>query len=84
MKAQIVRIGNSRGIRIPRAVIEQTGLGDVVELEVRRGALLIRRPSRPRTGWDDAFRRMAEQGDDAWLDRGATRETEWEAAEWRW
>lgn len=84
MRAQIVRIGNSKGVRIPRAVLEQTGLRDAVDLEVRRGAVVIRRLSRPREGWDEAFRRMAESGVDLLLDPSASRETKWERSEWRW
>jgi mRNA interferase MazF len=65
VKARIVRIGNSQGIRIPKVVIEQAGLKDAVELEARKGQLLVRPPSRPRDGWEDQFRAMAERGEDA-------------------
>jgi antitoxin MazE len=65
VKARIVRIGNSQGIRIPKLVIRQAGLKDTVELEVRKGQLLVRSASRARDGWEDQFRLMAERGDDA-------------------
>ena len=84
MKAKIVRIGNSRGIRIPRPLLEETGLDGTVDLIVRGGALIVRRRSIPRVGWDEAFDRMARECDDALLDKGALRETEWERAQWRW
>lgn len=79
-----MRIGNSRGIRIPRTVIEQCGFGSLVELEVREGCLVVRPVDRRRLGWDDAFRRMAEQGDDELLDRGSLPATEWDRTEWEW
>lgn len=82
MKARIVRIGNSRGIRIPKLLIEQTGLSTDVEMVVQGNALVICPLARPRTGWDDAFRGMAAEGDDEPLDE--TRGTRWDADEWRW
>ena len=84
MKTNIVRIGNSRGIRIPKSLIEQCGLGNVVELEVQGGQLVIRPADRARAGWEEAFRRMAEQGDDELLDRASLPPTEWDATEWEW
>jgi antitoxin (DNA-binding transcriptional repressor) of toxin-antitoxin stability system len=48
MKARIVRIGNSQGVRIPKPLLEQTGLADEVELEVEGDCLVIRATGRPR------------------------------------
>jgi antitoxin MazE len=84
MRASIVRIGNSRGIRIPKSLLEQCRLGSSVELEVQDGQLVVRPADRPRAGWDDAFRAMAEQGDDALLDQESLPGTEWDAKEWEW
>ena len=56
MKADLIRIGNSKGIRIPKAIIEQCGLGDSVELAVENGQVIISADLRPRRGWDEAFR----------------------------
>ena len=84
MKTNIVRIGNSRGIRIPKAFIEQCRLGEEVELEVQDDHLVIRSPTKPRRGWADAFRRMHEQGDDALLDETLVPSTKWERTEWEW
>ncbi len=79
MKARIVRIGNSRGVRLPKAVIEQSGLGEEVELLVRPGAILIQSASRPRAGWADAARRLATGG---LLDLPTP--TTFDETEWRW
>ncbi len=84
MRAHVVRIGNSRGIRIPKAMLEQCRLDGPVELEVERGRLIVRSPARPREGWEEAFREMAERGDDALLDAGSLTPTKWERDEWTW
>ncbi len=56
MKAELVRIGNSRGIRIPKPFIEQCRLGDTVELRIEKDRLVISSDRAPRRGWDQAFR----------------------------
>jgi antitoxin MazE len=84
MRARIVRIGNSRGIRLPKALLEECHLGDAVELSVEDGALVIRPLRRPRESWEQAFQAMAEAGDDALLDPEAPTGTAWDEAEWDW
>ena len=84
MKTNVIRIGNSRGIRLPKPVLEQCRLEGEVEFEVREGELIIRSASRPRSGWGDAFRRMSETGDDALLDRDSLPRAAWDQAEWKW
>jgi len=64
MKAKLIRIGNSRGIRIPKALIEAAGLGDEVDLEVRDSELVIRRIKRVREGWAEDAKKAAACGDD--------------------
>ncbi len=82
MKARIVRIGNSQGIRIPKPLLEQTGLGTEVELEVQGEQIIIRPADRPRQGWEAAFRTMAEAGDDALLDPEGATLSRWDEEEW--
>ena len=84
MKAALVRIGNSRGIRLPKPVIEQCGFEDEVELEVHHHELVIRSSSQPREGWAGAFARMSECGDDELLDRVAETGPTWDKEEWEW
>lgn len=86
MKTRIVRIGNSQGVRIPKPLLEQSGLreDDDVELAVEDASIVIRRSRPPREGWADAFRRMAEAGDDVLLDPAETATTEWDEEEWEW
>jgi antitoxin MazE len=83
IKTKLIRIGNSQGIRIPRAIVEQTGLQGELELEVRRRQLLVRPASRPREGWEDQFRRMADRGDDRPLWPEAALSS-FDEKEWEW
>jgi antitoxin MazE len=82
MKARLVRIGNSRGVRLPKPVIEEAGLSDEVELRVRNGAVVITGASHPRSGWAEAARRMGVRGDDRLLD--APTPTRFDDEAWRW
>jgi antitoxin MazE len=52
---KLTRIGNSRGIRIPKALIEQAGLEGEVELIARDGEILIAKRRCPREGWAEAM-----------------------------
>ncbi len=67
-KTRIVRIGNSRGIRVPKILLEQAQLPDEVELHAEPGRLVVEGTRRPRMGWTEAARAMASQGHDAVLD----------------
>jgi antitoxin MazE len=81
MKLRIVRIGNSRGIRLPRPVLEQCGFTDSADLRVQRDRLVLS-PSRPlRAGWEDAFRKGNATGDSLLID-GAP--TYFDREEWTW
>jgi antitoxin MazE len=82
MKISLVAIGNSRGIRIPKAVIEQTGLQDEVEIDVRGSELVIRSAHKPRAGWEEACREMAAREDHKLLDSAIP--TVWDETEWTW
>ena len=84
MKTKLVRIGNSKGIRIPKPVLEQTGISDEVELEVFDQHITIRSATRVRAHWEQAFREMAQQGDDQLIDAEADSTTTWDEDEWQW
>lgn len=82
VKARVIRIGNSRGIRIPKLLLEECHLGETVELEVEDGHLVVHSTKRPREGWEESFRRMAEAGDDKPLNAPVA--TRWDKDAWRW
>lgn len=82
MKARIVRIGNSRGVRLPKPLIEQAGLGEEVELRVQEGAILIQATDRRRAGWAAAARQLVAQEAGGLVDPPTA--TRFDATEWRW
>lgn len=82
MKARLVRIGNSRGVRLPKPLIEQAGLTEEVELVVREGEIAIMRSTRQREGWSTAAEQLAARGGDQPLDESVP--TRFDAEEWEW
>jgi antitoxin MazE len=84
MKTRIVRIGNSHGIRIPKLLLEQTGLNGQVEISAQNDSLIIRPARRPREGWTVAFKEIARRGDDALLDDAAPSLSSWDEHAWEW
>ena len=83
IRTHIIKIGNSQGIRIPRLLLEQSGLHGEVELILDAQQLVIRPIPTPRAGWDEHFRLMAEPGDDALLDaQAAVALTVWREEQW--
>jgi antitoxin MazE len=65
MITEIRRVGNSRGIIIPKPMLEEAGLEKEAEIALEHGAIVLRKPRRnPRQGWAEASRRIAEAGDD--------------------
>ena len=82
MKSRIVQIGNSRGIRLPKVLLDEAQLTDEVELEAEPGRIVIRRGKRPRAGWASAARKMRARGEDRLLD--PTTPTWFDEKEWKW
>jgi antitoxin MazE len=83
MKATLIQIGKSRGVRIPKPFIQQCGLSEQVEIDVRDRVILIHSPRHPRAGWGKAFAQVARLGDDKLLDSQNTA-TQWDNEEWQW
>ena len=62
MKAKVISIGNSKGIRIPMAILKQCNIENEVDLEVEKEKIVIKPvKTKPRDGWNDAFRLMREK-----------------------
>ena len=81
-KTRIVRIGNSRGIRVPKGLLEQAQLPDEVELQAEPGRLVVRAAHGPRAGWAAAAKAMHVQGDDHLLD--VPTRTRFDDKDWQW
>ena len=82
MKTKLVRIGNSRGVRIPKPLLEQAGLEEEVELQVVRGGIMIRAIDPPRTGWAEAAELIRERREDGLLNEPVP--TDFDETSWAW
>lgn len=82
MKAQIIQIGNSQGIRIPKTLLEETGVAGEIELEAHADGILIRNINKPRSDWNAKFKQAAETDDDLPVD--TTQRSGFEKKEWQW
>ena len=83
-RVKIIRIGNSKGIRLSKSLIEQYNMKDEVLLEAKKDSIVIRPVENPRAGWEKSFEKMRLSGDDVLLDEGTELESEWDREEWRW
>ncbi len=77
MHTKLIRIGNSRGVRIPAAVIEQARLREDLDIEVRGETVLIRAARRSREGWAEAAAACHRDGADNLPDWDATSGDHW-------
>ena len=84
VKTRIIKIGNSKGIRIPKPILEQLDFTEEVELEVLSNRLVVRSVHQPRHQWEESFKAMADAGADQLLDDEPLVLTEWEESEWEW
>ena len=82
MKAKIIRIGNSRGVRIPKPLLEEAGLEDEVHLRVVEDGIVIEPAGKPRAGWSEAARALHERQEDDLLDDVTP--TVFDETEWVW
>jgi len=82
-KARIIRIGNSKGIRVPKILLDQAQLPEEVELHAEPGRLVVRAARRPRAGWAEAARAMHRRAEDQLLDEPTPTRFDSEGWEWR-
>lgn len=82
MKARLIRIGNSRGIRLAKPILEEAGLTDEVEIRARAGAVVITPVVKPRAGWAAAAARLAKTTQAGLLDEPSP--TRFDEEEWDW
>jgi len=84
MRARVIKIGNSKGLRIPKPILEQTGIMDDVEIEVEKNQIIIRPVKDVRDGWDDAFKLMGQKSDDELIIEDEKISHSWDEEEWQW
>lgn len=84
MKASIIKIGNSKGIRIPKPVLDQCGFKNTVNLEVKEKKLLVYSDRKARDGWEDEFRKRESETRHKPEQLNDYFENEWDSKEWEW
>lgn len=67
MDLSIIKIGNSKGIRLSKTILEKYEIKDAVELTLEKDHIILKPKLKPRKGWDKAFKKMHERGDDRTL-----------------
>lgn len=83
MRIDIVQIGNSKGIRLPKYVLDICHFEDAVDLEIKKGMVILHSLQKtPRRNWSKAFKKMAAARDDQLLDQPSS--TQWDESEWKW
>jgi antitoxin MazE len=82
MKAKLVQIGNSRGVRLPKPMIEEARLHDNIDIHVVEGSIVITSNFKQRSSWADSAKRLHDQNGDVLLDQ--TNPTSFDETEWKW
>ena len=67
MEVSVIKIGNSKGIRFSKTLIEKYNIKDTVDLILEKGQIIIKPLAKPRKGWEKAFKEMSDNGDDRLL-----------------
>ena len=81
MRTDVIKIGNSKGIRIPAVILKECNIADKIELEVQDGKIIIKPIESPRKNWDNEFKKMHYNGEDKLIiDDSFDLDTE----EWEW
>ncbi|MBI4305696.1 MAG: AbrB/MazE/SpoVT family DNA-binding domain-containing protein [Chloroflexi bacterium] len=82
VQTRIIKIGNSKGLRIPKSLLKEADLSEDVQLSAEPGRLIVEGIRQPRSGWEEAARAMAIAGDDLLIDQPAP--TTFDSEEWTW
>ncbi|BAQ61062.1 prevent host death protein [Geminocystis sp. NIES-3708] len=80
----MVKIGNSQGVRLPKKLLELSGIKDKIYLSSENGKIIITPISKNRQDWDKVFKNMAENNDDQLLDINQDITCTWDEQEWDW
>jgi len=67
MEVSVIKIGNSKGIRLSKTLLDRYNIKDTVDVIEEKGQIVIKPISSPRKGWEKAFKKMSENGDDRLL-----------------
>ena len=67
MDISVIPIGNSKGIRLSKTLLEKYNITDKVELILEKGYIILKSKSEPRQGWEKSVQKMHKNGDDSLL-----------------
>jgi len=67
MELSIINIGNSKGIRLPKTILEKYNISGKIELILEKSYIVLKPKTEPRKGWEKAFEKMHENSDDKLL-----------------
>jgi len=67
MELSVINIGNSKGIRLSKTILEKYSISDKIELILEKGFIILKAKPEPRKNWEKAFKKMNENGDDELL-----------------
>lgn len=67
MELSVIKIGNSKGLRLSKSILERYNIKDKIELILQKGQIVLRPINSPRKGWDNAFKQLHENGEDKLL-----------------
>ena len=67
METSIIKIGNSKGLRLSKTILEKYNIKDKVELILEKDQIILKPIARPRENWEKKFKEMNESGDDRLL-----------------
>ena len=83
-RSHIIKIGNSQGVRLPKNLLQNSGIENEIYLSSENGKIIITPVLKNRINWDKAFQEMAENGDDQLLDINQCSTSTWDEQEWEW
>ena len=67
MELSVVNIGNSKGIRLSKTILEKYNIQDKIEIILEKGYIILKPKAEPRKNWEKAFKKMHENEDDQLL-----------------
>jgi len=84
MKTKLIKIGNSRGIRISKTMVEQCKLNGDLNIEIRENEIVISSEENNRLGWEEAFKKAVSLKENSMVDDDGMNLSEWDEKEWKW
>ena len=67
METAIIKIGNSKGLRLSKTILDQYNIKDKVEIILEMGRIILKPIETPRQNWETEFEKMSNEGDDKML-----------------